>query len=294
MLNRAPIFINSFSRGGSNILWNVLLSHPDACSPILETLEIFKIGRAGRWEGYRAVWHTGQVRFFDQRNLSPRRPISRAAQGYIDRVLYEWKLKTAADADMRYKSEHEVYTLDQVRLARLVAKNNNGLAFLSDSLLAMYPDATFFALVRNPLALYESYRRRRFVRSLDEFVTFYRRLAEKMLADAQQHENYHIVRFEDVVSDPVGTAQRLYRLAQLDPGKVQKLRFKAKEHYQPNGTRGTAYEANRHYWFAFDEVAGFLEADIDQQHISRIKSEEQARILESMPDVVSALGYSSG
>lgn len=294
MLNRAPIFINSFSRGGSNILWNVLLSHPDACSPILETLEIFKIGRAGRWEGYRAVWRTGQVRFFDQRNFSPRRPISRAAQSYIDRVLYEWKLKTATDADMRYKSEHEIYTPDEVQTARLVAKNNNGLAFLSDTLLAMYPDATFFALVRNPLALYESYSRRRFVSSLDEFVTFYRRLAEKMLADAQQHENYHIVRFEDVVSDPVGTVQRLYKLAQLDPGKVQKLRFKAKEHYQPNGTRGTAYEANRHYWFAFDEVAGFLEADIDQQHISRIRSEEQARILGSMPDVVSALGYSGG
>lgn len=294
MLNKAPIFINSFSRGGSNILWNVLLSHPDACSPILETLEIFKIGRAGRWAGYRAVWHTGQMRFFDQRYLRPRRSISPAAAEYIDSVLHEWKLKTAADTDMRYKNEHERYTLDEVRAARLVAKNNNGLTFLSDNLLAMYPDATFFALVRNPLALYESYKRRRFVRSLDEFVTFYRRISEKMLADAQQHVNYHIVRFEDVVSDPVGTVQDLYRLAQLDPGKVQKLRFKAKEHYQPNGTRGTAYEANRHYWFAFDEVAGFLEADIDQQHISRIGEEEKARILESMADVGSALGYSGG
>jgi len=291
MLNKAPLFINSFSRGGSNIFWNLFLTHPDVCSPILETLEIFRIGRKGRWSGYCAAWLTRQVRFFDQRNLSPRRPISRAAQEYIDRVLYEWKLKTVTDADMRYKSEHEVYTLDEVSSARLAAKNNNGLVFLSDILRDMYPDATFFALVRNPLALYESYSRRRFVRSAKEFVPFYRRIVQKMLNDAESFGNYHVVRFEDILSDPVGIVHKLYALAGLDPSKVHKMRLKAKEHYGPNGMRYTSYAAGRHHWLSFDELQSFLEADINQYHIQRLSEEERAYISKQLRPLVEELGY---
>lgn len=291
MLNHAPIFINSFSRGGSNIFWNIFLTHPDVCSPILETLEIFKIGRHGRWSGYRAAWLTRQVRFFDQRNLSPRRPISIAAQTFIDRILYEWKLKTYTDADMRYKSELETYSLEEVRDARLAAKNNNGLVFLSDVLRDMYPDATFFALVRDPLPLYESYKRRRFVSSAKDFVSFFRRIVQKMLDDADAFSNYHVVRFEDILSDPVGMARKLYGLANLDPSKVRKIRLKAKEHYRPNGTRHTPYTAGQHYWLSFEEVRSFLEADINQYHIQQLSEEERVYVSEQLHPLMDALGY---
>ncbi len=291
MLNRAPIFINSFSRGGSNIFWNLFLTHPDVCSPILETVEIFRLGRRGRWSGYRAAWLTRQVRFFDPRNLSPRRPIAKAAQVYIDRVLYEWKLKTYTDPEMRYKREGEAYSLEEVQEARLAAKNNNGLIFLSDVLREMYPDATFFALVRNPLSLYESYKRRRFVRSVGEFVSFYRRIVQKMLQDAETFGNYHLVRFEDILSDPFSMARRLYALADLDPSKVHKIRLKAKEHYRPNGTRHSPYTIDHHYWLAPEEIGSFLEADINQYHIQHLPEGERVQICEQLGSLVSALGY---
>lgn len=291
MLNRAPIFINSFSRGGSNIFWNLFLTHPDVCSPILETVEIFRIGRRGHWSGYKAAWLTRQVRFFDQRNLSPRRPISKAAQAYIDRVLYEWKLKTYTDPEMRYKNEDETYVLEEVRNARLAAKNNNGLIFLSDVLREMYPDGTFFALVRHPLPLYESYKRRRFVRSVGEFISFYQQIVQKMLQDAGAFGNYHLVRFEDVLRDPVGTARRLYVLADLDPSKVHKIRLKAKEHYGANGTRHSPYTVNRHYWLAPEEIGVFLDADINQYHVQHLAEGERAQICEQLGPLMSTLGY---
>ena len=41
MKNKKPIILNCFSRGGSNILWNFFLSHPNVCHPKKETIQIF-------------------------------------------------------------------------------------------------------------------------------------------------------------------------------------------------------------------------------------------------------------
>ena len=42
MFNQKPIFIVAFARGGSNILLNLLRSHPEVCSPRGETHEVFR------------------------------------------------------------------------------------------------------------------------------------------------------------------------------------------------------------------------------------------------------------
>lgn len=293
MLNQAPIFINAFSRGGSNIFWNLLLSHPDVCSPIRETLEIFKVGRRGTRAGYRAALLSRQLSLFGQKNLKPRRPISREAQLFIDRTLYEWKLKTCADEEMRYRSEGERYQLEEVKSARLAAKNNNGLAFLSDILTTMYPDVTFFGLVRHPLPLYESHRRRRFVKSLDEFIGLYHAIAGKMLEDAERYDNYHIVRFEDVLGDVRGSVNKIYGLAGLDVTRVPKLRFKAKRHYHADGTRDSAYNVGQHYWFSFDEVEAFLDSGVNQYHIEQLSERDKTHILERTQSLRDVLGYTS-
>ena len=72
-LNRAPIFLNCLSRGGSNIFWNLFLSHPDACSPIRETLEIFRADwRAPTRTGLWLALTSGQPRLFELAEISPR------------------------------------------------------------------------------------------------------------------------------------------------------------------------------------------------------------------------------
>lgn len=42
MLNKKPLFINAFARGGSNILMNLLMSHPGVCVSNGETHKVFK------------------------------------------------------------------------------------------------------------------------------------------------------------------------------------------------------------------------------------------------------------
>jgi hypothetical protein len=236
---------------------------------------------------------SGQWRLFDQWYLAPRPSIPRRAQEYIDRTLFVWKMKTLTDADMRYKAEGQTYTAEEVERSRLVLKNNNGLVFLSEHFLEIYPDATFFALVRHPLPLYESHKRRRTPpgKSPEAFAHFYTRMAQQMLIDANRLPRYYVVRFEDILKEPIGMLRQLYDWADLDFGKIRKVRFKAKPHFRSNGTYGTKYQVGRHYWFTFSEVTSFLQIDINKYQSTRLSREERESIMAMTNNVCQQLGY---
>lgn len=292
MINKRPIFLNCFSRGGSNILWNIFLSHPDVCSPIQETLQIFGAGLThATWEGYLVALLSGQPRLFNQWHLQPPRPISRSVGRLIDSTLHKHKMKSVNDPDMGYKDEKQRYTVTEVAQTRLVAKNNNGLVFLSDLFCTLYPDATFVALVRHPLALYESHRRRRITHSPAEFAHFYNAIAGRMLADAARLDGYHIVRFEDLVSEPISWTKTLCAWAGLDFDKIEKLRFKAKAHMQANGRHTTSFTTGRHYWFALDEVHTILDPGVNSYQMSRVETTEQEQLLSLTATIAGHLGY---
>lgn len=292
MKNKAPIILNCFSRGGSNIFWNIFLSHPDACSPLRETLEIFRTDlRAPHWEGYMVVLLSGQPNLFNQWRLEPRRPVSKRAQGFIDSTLYKHKLNTLNDAEMRFKAEGQTYIREEVEHSRLVTKNNNGLSFLSDMFAEMYPDATFFALVRDPVPLYESHRRRKISTSPQKFASFYNRLLDRVVSDRERFQNYHIIRFEDILAKPQEMIPSLYRMSKLDPDKVTKVRFRAKPHYMRDGTHGTNLPAMGHYWFAFDHVYEILEPEINRLQAERISQTERDQVAELTRAHREAFGY---
>lgn len=292
---RRPIFLCCLSRGGSNIFWNLFLSHPDVCSPIRETLEIFRLDhRAPTRAGLFIALLSGQPRFFDQWKLAPRRSLGGTAARYLDRVLAREKLRTLDDPEMRFKSATEVYTREDVEAARLVAKNNNGLVFLNDTLRSIYPDATFFALVRHPLALWESHKRRRLHRSPEAFVRFYRGITERMLVGTDPSRGggeAHLVRFEDVLAEPLDTLTRIYAAAGLDLAKVSALRFKSKRHFREDGSRGADWEVGRHRWLDFEEVPRFLEPRINALQSDRLTPEECRIVLEGTAAVRERLGY---
>lgn len=296
MLNRQPILLNCFSRGGSNILWNILLSHPEVCSPIEETLQIFRLDwRAPRSAGLKAAWLTGQLRYFDQWLLAPRKTISGRAAGFIDRTLYSWKLKTLADKEMRWKSPEALYSPAEVADARLVLKNNNGLAFLTEEFFRMYPDACALALVRDPVPLYESHRRYRTPVSTTpaSFSDFYGAMVSGMETDAHRFERYHILRFEDILSSPAEGIQRIYSLAGLDAGRVGKMRFKAKPYTRADGRHGTDLEAGRHYWLDLEEVQRMFEPEVNRYQASRLDVREREQIAALTEGLRTRLGYAS-
>jgi hypothetical protein len=298
VLNQAPIFLNCFSRGGSNILWNIFLTHPDVCSPMRETLEIFRtdikhpLVSPPRLAGFKLALLSRQFGLLNQWNLNERRPIPTSAQNYFDAILYHWKLKTVEDAEMRYKTENETYALEEVQKSRLAAKNNNGLIFLSDILLEMYPDATFFALVRHPFALYESYKRRNISSSVEEFAAYYSRITQRMIRDADRLKRcYHLVRFEDLMADPLTSVKQLYRQAGLDFAKIKKIRFKDKPHFQKDGQHTSKFDGNHHYWFEPEKLYDMLEPNINELQAGRLSNQEKDSIISMARESMSRLNY---
>lgn len=290
--NESPIFLNCFSRGGSNILWNMFLTHPEVCSPIRETLEIFRAGLAApRIEGYLAILKSKQYNLFNQWWLRRRRRISKSAQDYIHRTLCRWKLKTVNDPEMKYKYENELYSAEEVEKARLVAKNNNGLVFLTDVFKTMYPEATFFALLRNPLALYESHRRRKIFRSVERFAEYYKRITQEMIEDERRVDHYYIVRFEDLMADPIGSMKRLYSLARLEFAQIRKVRFKAKPHWNKSREHTSVLPVNHHYWFEPGEVNSFLESDINQLQMDRVDRRDALYLRAELGELMERFNY---
>lgn len=292
MKNEQPIFLNCFSRGGSNILWNFFLTHPDVCSPIQETIQIFRLDLKGiTFPGLHVALTARQPRLFDQWLLKSRREIPRTTQKFIDQTLYRWKLKTLDDAEMRFKSEDTPYTLQEVQLARLVAKNNNGLVFLSDILSEMYPGAIFFALVREPYALYESHKRRGITKSVEEFVDFYTSIANRMLADKVRIRNYHIVKFEELLAEPLAMIKYIYDCAGLEFTKIDKIRLKAKPHLHANGSHKTPFKQGQHYWFAQNDLYQMLEPGINELQGERLDEQERRVLNHRLAPICQRLGY---
>jgi len=305
MINKAPIFLNCLTTGGSNILWNLIVSHPGVCSPTTETHSGFANGfnhgmnKAPRpwhwisfsWSGFALLALTGQPRFFDVRNTRPRRPVSRLAEWIIDRALYLGKMKGLDDEGLKFKSPDILYTAAEMRAARLCAKGNNGLIFLNDVFRRMYPGARFMGLARHPLSVYESWKRRGAVRTPAEFAPLYNAIVGHMADERDGRSDYRLFLFERMVTDPMALAREVYGFLGLDYETQRVFRMQAKKHYQADGTYGTSLEERKYYWFSGEEFAAQLDSDINRRHAEALPAEEARAVLALTEVMRGRLGY---
>ena len=47
--------------------------------------------------------------------------------------------------------------------------------------------------------------------SLKLFIDFYKKMIEKMKIDEESIDNYHIIRFEDIIDDPIKIIKTIYK-----------------------------------------------------------------------------------
>lgn len=238
MLNKAPIIVNGFNRGGTNLLQFFLLSHPAVCTVGAELHEVF-YGRSTqpvkKWldrAAYLPVLAVARQHVFLNRCYDERRGLPLPMLRYIDFLLYRRKLGSVMN---RSKAENVAYSRAEVEASRLLCKCTNGVCFASEILSTMYPDATFVALVRNGLALCEGYVRRGW--TAEAFGDVYERVCQKMLDDSRNIDNYAIVRFDEMVADPPAFIRRVYGHVGLDLGAVPKFRMRAKQSMDAEGNR---------------------------------------------------------
>ena len=187
--------------------------------------------------------------------------------------------------------EGVTYTDSQIAQARVLCKNLNGLVMMTDNFAAMYPDATFFGLIRNGLALCEGYVRRGV--AAQDCAEMYRLLVDKMCRDASRLKNYYIVRFEDIVRDPIAVTEQLYRHAGLDFEEVEKVRMQLQ--FRPTLSASGEHRLERSFerqivWYAKTDLPSLFRTDIDHIQAARLSASDREVFLKIAGGTMEMLG----
>jgi hypothetical protein len=108
MKNTKVIVLSGYCYGGTNIAWNILQSHPQICSPIRETGQLFHDST------FLRICHA-----------LPNALLSPFLLRKMDDVFSELKLASLAHEDNKYADEGVLYEPAQVEKAALCFKSVN-------------------------------------------------------------------------------------------------------------------------------------------------------------------------
>lgn len=290
MLNKKPIFIVGFQHGGTNVILNLLRSHPEVCSPRGETQEVFKGKRLhNRFNEPMTVVISKILRYlpilaeqkqdiFSLNLWEERKALTRRTERYIDRILLSEKLKAKGDTQNRFRTEDVEYTHKQILESRLLCKNLNGLIYLTKNFNQMYPDATFIALVRNGYALCEGHVRRG--ADLETTAKHYEKGCQKIINDAKNMPNYHIFRFEDFLKSPREVFDQIIECTGLDAEQIKKLRLENKRIIDKNGKHTYMYEQNREglIWYPVEKFMEHIKSEVNEHQIKNLTLDQKQLI----------------
>lgn len=132
MKNKKVIVLSGYCYGGTNIAWNLLQSHPQICSPIRETGQLFHDST------FLRICHA-----------MPSFMLSPFLLKRMDGVFAGLKRSNLSHEDNRYVAEGVPYERHEVEAAALCFKSVNYDINLTEELLKVYPDLHFIALSRN-------------------------------------------------------------------------------------------------------------------------------------------------
>lgn len=259
--NQKVILLNGLARGGTNITWNVLQSHPNVVSTMCEINHVL-----GKRSNKRAYFYLlKRLRDLGLAKAYIRKAVSK---DFIDR-----KKLNLDDDDNKYKNESELYTGHEIANATLCLKgvSNNSLWDIqySELIHESFVSVHFIYLMRHGHAVCESWLRRGV--SARKAGYHYARFHDEILNQTKQYRDSIIIRFEDVLKEPFDTSQRLFNFANEVPNQLPKLRFKSKKVIQPDNSYDVPYgELNSKYWFSKQDIHKFLMVDMGTRHQDRL------------------------
>ena len=300
MLNERPIFIIGFQHGGTSVLLNWLRTHPHVCSPWGETHEVFRGAGGGvmskTFRLYKLALYLPIVLIqreipFHDRNWNIRRPMPNWLGRYVDWLIFKDKFRARGETQNRYKSEGIEYTEAEIAESRTLMKSTNGDIFSVDIFNKMYSDATFLGLVRNGFAVVEGHLRRN--GTIEDVSHKYERGAQQLLEYSERLPNFHIIRFEDVLENPLQQFDHIYDLCDLDTREITKIRMITRPIITSTGHHEYVHGTSREtmVWINPEEMTGFLDPSVTENQIRRLSPEQKEKIVEIAGDSLRQLGY---
>lgn len=260
MLNKKVIVVSGFSRGGTNILWNIMQSHPQICSAIHETGTIFRKKEPLQFSRFISLLNkTGLI------NLSVSRRI-------IDLRLHRIKMNNYKHSENKYVYEGQTYSRKQVSESAICFKSVDFDIDHTPLLLKLYPNLYFIALTRNGYAVFNGHMRRG--EAPEKAARLYREIAEKIKIYSETLSNFKLIRFEDVLQSPFKIAEELFTFTDVFPVQLGKLRLKSKKIISEKGEHATLWgRENQKYWMGQDEIDQFLDPNVNKRQIAQLSLE---------------------
>lgn len=265
---------------------NFIASHPNVCMLAGETHEIF-YGKHNeplrKWIHrflYLPLFLMARQHIFFPYFLEKRRRLPKLATQYIDILFYFNKLTAKQN---RYKADGIKYTKNEIKKAILLCKNSNGLVFATDLFAEMYQKHTFVALIRDGLALCEGYNRRGM--DVKKIAIMYEKVCQEIIECSEKIVNFHIVRFEDMISKPTSFIRKIYGYAGLDMNDVPKYRLSSKI-ISKEGNR-----IRKVHWLTIDEIKSYFRKDINENKIAKLSGNEKHIFLQHASNSMKFFGY---
>jgi hypothetical protein len=276
------VVVVGISRGGTNITWNLLQSHPQLVATIKELGEEINFV------------HNNRVRtVIDMMLGSPlvsNSPLRGFVGGWLDEHLYDAKMRGFNDVYARQKSETADYSLEEMQKTALLLKAGDRDMYLVDLLYKTYPELYVITLVRNGFAVCESWMRRG--NSVEKTAKRYQHYMSFMLDMHDKYENCLLMRFEDVLNDPFTQTERMFKFANLEPISLPKLRLKTKKVVNPSGEHEARYggEGAKH-WFTRETISDLLVPDQSELQENRLSEIDRETFLKYAGAIMERLGY---
>lgn len=278
MFNKKTILVSGFSRGGTNIVWNIMQSHPLVCAPEHETGAIF------RYPEHLKFCHF--IRIADKLGFLE----THVSRHIIDYQLYRYKMKNLQKPENKYKYEDKVYTRREVADSVLCLKSVDEDVFCTDLLLEVYPDIYIVFLVRNGYAIAEGHARRGI--SIKKSAENYVSIGRYMKSMEKKYNRCIIIKFEDILTDLFTMSSNLFKFAELEPQKLEKIRLKSKKVVKSSDVHEVSFGTkDKKYWFTADQISQILDPEINTKQISNLTSEQIKEFNSIAEHQISEFGY---
>jgi len=296
---KEPVMVNGFSHGGTNILINLLLSHPDLCYPG-ETHKALAGGTKSHGTLRRLVkrvsfriadmrWKVGDLsRVYV---LNPRTTFPHKATGWFKSTLEKEKRRANHESHNLWIWPRERYSFAQRKDSRLLLKNNNGLCLQYNLLRSAFPSARVLCFFRHPFALIESHLRKG--RDLEMLLNLFSRVWSSLIKQAQaERERYMLIRFENILAKPQESLEQIYAFAKLDIGRVTHIRLQHKAHYTNNGTYKHSGSYDRQVvWYDPADIGEHLDPAANLRAIQRLDDSIKDRVAHVFQSHMEKMGY---
>jgi hypothetical protein len=298
MLNKEPVIVNGSSRGGTNILMNMILSHPKMAMPSGELNKVFKGGGMGDGfvrKQFKKTMYDLPIRIlsgdlFNRYSYINVDCKSNVAKKYIDFVLFVEKMMANHESHNKWKTEGVHYSKKELSLSRLVVKAHDDLLILNNMFREMYDDVKFVSIVRNGYALCESLMRRGW--TAESAAKHYNFLANRILQE-NKNKDFLLVKFEDVLNNPKKIINSIYCHLKLDLEEVKKFRFQHKAIATKNSSKSINYgDYDRQVvWLDKKNIEFFFRKDVNHNQINRLSNDDKNIIKVEIDDVMKKLDY---